>query len=283
MAQDEAPRDVQRSVDNHAPQARDVGSPAEPTQEKTLRRRKAFGSMLLPFAALLSGCTTQKTQNAMARLKKLDFDDEPGATHMEPDGTRTFRNHELVDQDGNVVRFNDDLIRGKVFAATFMYVQCKGICLDMTTHMAGAYDLLKPVMDNPVQFYSFSLAEDSPEDLKQYMIDHGIYGRPGWRYFSGPKSAIKDIRWAFGFFERDEELDGNLNGHTGMARFGNHRIDKWSSCPALGNPLLTARSMLAVIPPDRRPRVPGVDREPDATSRQIPNYQPRKPLGGQPL
>jgi hypothetical protein len=39
--------------------------------------------MLLPFAALLSGCTTQKTQNAMARLKKLEFDDEPGATHMD--------------------------------------------------------------------------------------------------------------------------------------------------------------------------------------------------------
>jgi hypothetical protein len=38
-----------------------------------------------------------------------------------------------------------------------------------------------------------------------------------------------------------------------------------------------------VIPPDRRPRVPGVEREPDATSRKIPNYQPRKPLGGEPL
>ena len=243
-------------------------------------RRSALSSLLLPAAALLGGCAASNQRTASRRpTAHADTEFEPrlGASIMEPDGTRSFRNHLLHDQDGNEVRFQDDLIAGRVFAATFMYVNCKGICSDMTRNMTEAYDLLKPVMGNPVQFYSFSLAEDSPAEMKAYMEARGLYGRKGWRFLTASRDVIKDIRWGFGFFDPDEEIDNNLNGHTGMARFGYHALDKWSSCPALGNPVVTARSMLAVFPPDARPRIAALERRDTPAPRQIPNYRPLPP------
>jgi protein SCO1/2 len=192
---------------------------------------------------------------------------------MEPDGTRSFRNHELVDQDGRTVRFQDDLIRGQVFAATFMYVHCKGICQDMTRRMAEAHELLAPVMGKPVRFYSFSLAEDTPADMKAYMVARGIDGRAGWSFLTAPREVIRDIRWGFGFFDPNEEIDTRLDGHTGMARFGNHATDKWSACPALGSPRIIARGVVGVLPYDQRTLVTALDRGADHPARAIPGWK----------
>ena len=241
-----------------------------------LSRRASLRSLLLPAAGLVAGCTAAPRVDRSASADS-EFPNRPGATIMNANGTRSFRNHELRDQDGNTVRFQQDLIEGQIFAAMFMYVNCKGICADMIKQMIGAYDLLQPVMGNPVRFYTFSLAQDSPAELKAYMESRGIYGRPGWRFLTGSPDVIKDIRWGFGFFDPNEEVDGNLEAHTGMARFGNHRLDKWSSCPALASPLMTARSVVALFPPPQRPDIAALRDTETVPARAIPNYRPAPP------
>ncbi len=260
---------------------------AQETSPHVLTRRSLMGSMLVPAAALLlGGCSRAlkagsdgaTSDERPLAAKGIEFPEGPGAQLVRADGTRVFRNHKLVDQDGRVAYFQDDLIEGRVFAATFQYAKCNGICGSMTARMAEAYDLLKPIMDKPVQFYAFSLASDAPADMKKFMVDHGIYGRPGWRFFSGSPEAIKDIRWAFGFGDPNEEVDSSLTGHTGMARFGHHKFDKWSACPALANPEQTAIAMVSLFPADQRPQIAGLCRPADIPSTKIPGYVPRAPL-----
>jgi hypothetical protein len=59
-----------------------------------------------------------------------------------------------------------------------------------------------------------------------------------------------------------------------MARFGNQRLDKWSSCPALGTPTSIARSALAIFPPNQRPRIAALERTDGPRARPIPGYTP---------
>jgi protein SCO1/2 len=239
-------------------------------------RRDALRALLLPAgAAILSGCASNPIQTAIA---PDPIPEGRGKTSFAPDGTRIFRNHRLVDQDGKVVYFFDDLIKGQIFAASFGYATCKGVCTQIASSMGDASEMISPIMANPVRFYTFSLAEDSPEQMREAMIVRGLYGRPGWRYLSGSAEAIRDIRWAFGFAEPDERIDMSLAAHTGMARFGYHAIDKWSSCPAMGSPVNIARSVVSLFPPTDRPRFPALDYDGSNGARESPGFRGVQPL-----
>jgi len=226
------------------------------TKPKNMNRRDllgALGSLSLPFGlALLGGCDAGKTGGANSST-------EVSRASGPPAPRREFPNYEIVDHTGRKVRFHDDLIEGKVFAATFFYVKCKGICGDMSGNMKKAHELLGDFMGDKVQFYSFSLNEDSPEELRGYMARQGLAGMKGWTFFSGAKEVIKEIRWGFGFKNPSTEEDDDLSAHTGMVRFGHHPMDKWSTCPALGSPKGIARNVVWLFPPNERPRIPQLD------------------------
>jgi len=240
-------------------------------------RRAAFGGLLLPAAGLLlGGCASGLKKAAAVSSGQPEIPEHRGGFAMRADGTRAFRDHTLVDQDGKKVRFQSDLVEGQVFGATFQYANCKGICSNMTEQMKKSYDLMRPLMGNPVQFYMFSLAEDTPADMKKFMQARGVYGLPGWRFFSGSKEAITDIRWAFGFGDPNEELDQNLEGHTGMVRFGNHRLDKWAACPAQGSPEATARLLVRLLPSTERPNLPGIAYKIGTPGLPMKNWTPAR-------
>jgi len=252
----------------------------KPKADPAVSRRASLRNLFLPAAALaLGGCASAKVASVASSSKpSIELPDRRGASALRPDGTRVFRNHKLYDQDGKPVYFQDDLVEGRVFAATFQYAKCKGICKNMTEKMSAASDILGDVMGNPVRFYIFSLAEDTPAEMKQYMVDRGIYGRPGWKFLTASRDIITDIRWAFGFAEPDEETDQNLGSHTGMVRYCHHPTDKWAACPSLGDPRTIALLMLRVFPNDQRPQVASLKNFLFDTGKPIPNYKPLPPL-----
>ena len=242
-------------------------------EERPVTRRATISRAIVPAALLLlGGCAS--ALKVGQRKPAVEIPDKRGGYAFRPDGTRVFRNHRLVDQDGKAVYFQDDLVEGQVFAATFQYAKCTGICKNMTEKMKLAADILGGTMNNPVRFYMFSLAEDSPADMKEYMQARGIYGRPGWRFLSGSREAITDIRWAFGFGEPNEELDQTLSAHTGMVRYCHHATDKWAACPALGEPSSIARLMVRCFPNDQRPSIPALNDGLFENGTPIPGYKP---------
>jgi cytochrome oxidase Cu insertion factor (SCO1/SenC/PrrC family) len=247
------------------------------SNQPQVTRRSAFPALLVPAAGLLlGGCTGAQRTRALSSQPEIP--DVRGGFALRSDGTRVFRNHRLVDQDGRTVRFQDDLVEGRVFGATFQYANCKGICSNMTEQMRKAYELMRPIMGERVQFYMFSLAEDSPEDMKRFMKAHGIYGLNGWRFLSAPREAITDIRWAFGFGDPNEDIDQNLAAHTGMVRFGNHSLDKWAACPAQGSPEATARLLVRMFPSTERPELPNIASRIATPAKPIKGWTPASPI-----
>ncbi len=245
---------------------------------KFLNRRSALRALMIPAgAAVLGGCAsaTRLTQEQAPALS----DQEIGRMRRDASGERAFKNYELYDQDGRKLYFHDDLIRGQIFAAAFGYAKCTGICGSISNNLVGASEMLGGLMGNPVRFYTFSLAQDSPADMREAMETRGILGKPGWTYLTGSPEAIRYIRCSFGFFDVGEaDTLGVPETHTGMIRFGHHPLDKWSSCPGLGTPSSIASSVGWLFPPNLRPEFARMNRNAPTKARLIPGWTPPKPL-----
>jgi len=245
---------------------------------KSVNRRSALRALIIPVgAAVLSGCSS------VTRLAQKDApaisDQEIGRMRRDENGVRTFKNYVLYDQDGRKLYFYDDLIRGQIFAAGFGYSKCQGICGNISNNLVEASEMLGGLMGNPVRFYTFSLAQDSPAEMREAMEIRGILGRPGWTYLTGSPEAIRYIRCSFGFFDvGEQDTLGVPETHTGMIRFGHHSLDKWSSCPGLGTPTAIASSVGWLLPPDRRPDFASMNRNVPHKARPIPGWTPPKPL-----
>jgi len=104
--------------------------------------------------------------------------------------------------------------------------------------------------------YSLTLQPevDTPEVLKDYAEGYGI--RPGWLFLTGAEDDIKLLRHRLGFASRDPEEDLAKDRHTGLLRFGNDALDRWSACPALSRPEFLAKVITTQMVPggDRRPQ-----------------------------
>ena len=246
--------------------------------EKFANRRSALRALMIPAgAAVLSGCSSV-TRLAQEPAPAVS-DEEVGRMRRDASGVRTFKNYVLYDQDGRKLYFHDDLIRGQIFAAGFGYAKCQGICGRISGNLVEASGMLGDLMGNPVRFYTFSLAQDSPADMREAMETRGIIGKPGWKYLTGSPEAIRYIRCSFGFFDvGEQDTLGVPETHTGMIRFGHHSLDKWSSCPGLGTPTSIASSVGWLLPPDRRPDFASMNRNVPHKARPIPGWTPPKPL-----
>ncbi|MBD2840452.1 SCO family protein [Pseudomonas sp. JM0905a] len=148
-------------------------------------------------------------------------------------GATPFPNVTLYNQDGDKLRFYDDLIRNKVVALNMMYVMCEGICPTMTSNLRKLQSLLGKRMGRDVFMCSISLQPemDSPEVLKAYAAKHRVL--PGWQFLTGSPDDIRRVRFSMGFYDPVPEVDANLATHTGMVRIGNDATKRWTMAPAL--------------------------------------------------
>ena len=94
-------------------------------------------------------------------------------------GADYFPNVTLTTQDGEPVRFYDDLIKGKIVAINLIYTTCKYACPLETARMSQVQKLLGDRMGSDVFFYSITIdpEHDTPAVLKEYARE--VPRRPG--------------------------------------------------------------------------------------------------------
>src|SRR5215470_2950597 len=87
-----------------------------------------------------------------------------------PWGAEYFPNVALTTQDGAVVHFYDDLLKGKAVAINLIYTRCTASCPLETAKLAQVQRLLGNRVGKDVFFYSISIdpKHDTPEVLKAY-------------------------------------------------------------------------------------------------------------------
>ncbi len=129
-----------------------------------------------------------------------------------------FTNLELINQDGETVRFFDDVMKDKVVVINFIFTNCKGACPLMTHKLTLVRDKLEGYVGEPLQFVSLSLdpLRDTPAAMKEFAKTHNA-DHDGWVFLTGDADNLDTIIKKLGQYTDDMEahstmmLAGNVN------------------------------------------------------------------------
>ena len=139
-------------------------------------------------------------------------------------GADYFPNVALQDQNGRIVHFYDDVIRGKVVGINFVYTECTDICpLDIAS-MRRVQAILGNRVGRDVFLYSISInpERDTPAALRRVMRTYDV--RPGWTFLTGARADIALLQRHFGMTVVGAE---NLRAHDTDIVLGNETTGEW--------------------------------------------------------
>ena len=156
-------------------------------------------------------------------------------------GADYFPDIELTTQDGQKVRFYEDLVKGKSVAINVIYTSCKDECPLETARMAEVQRLLGERMGKDIFFYSISIDpdKDTPKVLKAYATNFGV--GPGWLFLTGKKEDIKLLTRKLGLSRNSDAV--SKDGHASSLMLGNDTNGQWMRNSAVDNPRFLATTM----------------------------------------
>jgi len=150
-------------------------------------------------------------------------------------GPGYFTNAVLRTHENKLVRFYEDLIKGKLVVINFMYAKCQGACPRAIANLLKVQQTLHNRVGRDIFMYSITLKpqEDTPAVLKEYVRIHGV--KPGWLFLTGSEYDLTTIR--FKLFRWDHPVvDYDIDQHTGMVRIINDTLNRWGMCPTSAKP-----------------------------------------------
>lgn len=108
-------------------------------------------------------------------------------------GAGYFTNLEVVTQDGETVRFYDNLIKGKLVVVSFIFTSCTDMCPINTARMTQVADALGDPLGRDVFFISISIDPENytPEKMKSFA--DAFYEGPGWTFITGSPENLKTV------------------------------------------------------------------------------------------
>ena len=137
-----------------------------------------------------------------------------------------FTNLEVIDQDGNRLRFYDDVLKDKVVAINFIFTNCQGACPLMTQNMSMVRDMLGLELGKDIHFISVSIdpVRDTPAAMKEFAETHRA-DQDGWRFVTGDPENLAHIVTRLG------QYTDNVEAHSTLLIAANVRTAHWTKIP----------------------------------------------------
>ena len=156
-------------------------------------------------------------------------------------GADYFPNVSLTTQDGTVVRFYDDMLKGKAVAVNTMYTSCKDECPLETARLVQVQRLLGERMGRDIFFYSITTdpKNDTPKVLKTYAEKFGV--GPGWLFLTGSDEDLKLVVKKLGLSSARDVA--RRDGHSASLMLGNEPTGQWMRNSAVDNPRFLATTI----------------------------------------
>jgi protein SCO1 len=132
-----------------------------------------------------------------------------------------FTDVELVNQNGEKMRFYSDLLQGKTVIIDSFFATCQGSCLPMTRNLEKVQEALGDRLGKDARIISISVdpTVDTPAELKAFAKK--FHARPGWYFLTGSKENVEFILKKLGQFVEEK------NDHYNIFIIGNERTGLW--------------------------------------------------------
>src|SRR5215213_4898923 len=129
---------------------------------------------------------------------------------------------EVLDQEGNVLHFYSDLIKGKTVAINFIFTNCTTICPPLAATFARVQKEMGDKVGKDVHFISISVdpLTDTPERLKAWGAK--FKAGAGWTFVTGDKQEMDKLLNALGAAVSKRE------DHTPAMIIGNDAKGVWT-------------------------------------------------------
>lgn len=182
--------------------------------------------ILLAAMIVLAQQTTAQRPKPPEPASVSKVSDGPPASERSP-AEKYFSDVELINQDGQKVRFYSDVLKNKVVVINTFFTTCKSICPPMNRNFEKIQEALGDRLGKDAFLVSITVdpETDTPPRLKEY--GQRFHARPGWMFLTGKK---ENVDWALYKLGQYVETKDN---HTSIFIIGNEPKGLWKKAMGL--------------------------------------------------
>lgn len=132
-----------------------------------------------------------------------------------------FSDVELINQDGQKMRFYSDVLKGKVVIINTFFATCTSVCPPMSRNFEKIQEFLGDRLGKEAFLVSISVDPemDTPTRLKEY--GRKFHARPGWIFLTGKKENLDWALYKLGqYVEKKDD-------HSTIVIIGNEPTGLW--------------------------------------------------------
>jgi len=146
---------------------------------------------------------------------------QESATGSQSPAQKYFTDVELINQNGEKIKFYSDLIKNKVVIINSFFATCQASCLPLNRNLEKVQEALGERLGKDVYILSISVdpVVDTPPNLKEYAKK--LNAKPGWYFLTGTKENVDFALNKIGQYVPDKQ------DHFNLFIIGNERTGLW--------------------------------------------------------
>jgi len=154
-------------------------------------------------------------------LEPSSLQEPVASARMRSPAEKYFSDVELINQDGQKMRFYSDVLKDKVVVINTFFTTCTGVCPPINRSLERVQEALGDRLGKDAFLISMSVdpETDTPSRLKEY--SRRFHARPGWIFLTGKK---ENVDWALYKLGQYVETKDN---HTNIIIIGNEPKGLW--------------------------------------------------------
>ena len=193
--------------------------------------RKLLSAIVVFAAIVLFSTTSIPAQVQRPKPPTPPGVQQPRAGTTGPSAAeKYFSDVELINQNGEKMRFYSDVLKNKVVIINSFFTTCTSACPPMNRNLEKVQEALGDRLGKTAFLVSITVdpETDTPPRLKEY--SQRFHAREGWIFLTGKKENVDWALYKLGqYVEKKEE-------HLTVLIIGNEPKGLWKKAFALGKP-----------------------------------------------